>query len=190
VLLAVPMGLRLPLVYNSGGYDSLATIRALDGIFDIYLPDLRYASDAHAEAYSQAPGYVTHSRAAIKEMFRQVGELDVADSGVAERGLVVRHLILPNNIAGSKESLTWLAREVSPRVTVSIMSQYSPQHRAGGIPELSRTISRDEYDDVLRLLDELELENGWVQEMTAYRNYLPHFEREGHPFAIDAERGD
>jgi putative pyruvate formate lyase activating enzyme len=107
--------------------------------------------------------------------------------GLAQRGLIVRHLILPNGIAGSEESLTWLAREVSSAVTVSIMSQYYPLHKAQRRHLLSRTISEAEYSEVLRLLEEAGLENGWVQEMGAAENYLPDFEREGHPFAVAAQ---
>ena len=187
VLEAVPLGLRVPLVYNSSGYDSVASLKELDGIISVYLPDLRYASDKWAKRFSRARDYVTHARAAIKEMYRQVGELLVDESGVAQRGLIVRHLILPNGIAGSEESLTWLAREVSPAVTVSIMSQYYPSHKAQGIHLLSRTISEAEYEKVLRLLDEVGLENGWVQEMGAAENYLPDFDREGHPFSVSAD---
>jgi putative pyruvate formate lyase activating enzyme len=182
VLEAVPMGLRLPLVYNTGGYDSLATLRELDGIISIYLPDLRYASDKWARKFSQAPDYVAHARAAILEMYRQVGNLVLDEAGVAQRGLIVRHLILPNGIAGSESSLTWLAGEVSPAVTVSIMSQYFPSHRAPRIPVLARRILPSEYAEVLGLLDRLGLESGWVQKVGAAENYRPDFAREGHPF--------
>jgi putative pyruvate formate lyase activating enzyme len=189
VLEAVPMGLRVPLVYNSSGYDSIASLRELEGIIAVYLPDLRYASDKWAKRLSRAPDYVERARAAIKEMYRQVGDLVVDESGLARSGLIVRHLILPNGLAGSEESLRWLAREVSPGVAVSIMAQYYPSHRAKQIPLLSRIISAAEYADVLRLLDEMGLENGWVQELGAEENLLPDFEREGSPFerkALDA----
>jgi len=116
-------------------------------------------------------------------MYRQVGDLVVDESGVAQKGLIVRHLILPNDLAGSEESLTWLVRELSPTVTVSIMSQYKPMHRASRIPLLSRKITIDEHETVLQLLTDLGIENGWVQEMGAAEEYLPDFEREGHPFS-------
>ena len=182
LLLAVPLGLHLPLVYNSGGYDSLETIKALEGIVDIYLPDMRYSSNEHSHKYSQAPGYVARNRAVIKEMYRQVGDVKLDKNEVAYRGLIVRHLILPNRLAGSRASLTWLAREVSPSVTVSIMSQYYPCHHALDIPELSRTITYEEYSEVADLAEKLGLENGWLQEMDAPANYLPDFNKEGHPF--------
>ena len=181
---AVPMGLRIPIVYNTGGYDSIDTLKELDGVVSIYLPDIRYADDKTAKRYSQAPDYVKYNRAAIKEMYRQVGDLIVDKSGLAQRGLIVRHLILPNRLAGSEESLAWLAQEISPSVTVSIMSQYSPRHKAPHIPLLSRRISLAEYEAVLRLLSRLGLENGWTQELGSSDNYLPDFERQGHPFDV------
>jgi putative pyruvate formate lyase activating enzyme len=182
VLEAVPMGLRVPLVYNTSGYDSVPSLRELDGIISIYLPDLRYASEKWAKKFSHAPGYVARARLAIREMYRQVGDLVVDGSGLAQKGLIVRHLILPNGLAGSEESLSWLVRKLSPTVTLSVMSQYMPVHGAARIPLLSRTISVEEYETVLRLLDDLGVENGWVQEMGAAEEYLPDFEREGHPF--------
>jgi len=182
VMEAVPMGLGLPLVYNTNAYDSLKSLRELDGIISIYLPDLRYASDKWAKKLSQAPDYVKHARAAIREMHRQVGDLVLDEAGLARKGLIVRHLILPDGIAGSKESLNWLVNEVSPAVTVSIMSQYFPAHRASRFQALSKTISPAEYAEVVGLIDRLGLENGWLQEMGASENYLPNFRKEGHPF--------
>jgi putative pyruvate formate lyase activating enzyme len=182
VLEAVPLGLRLPLVYNTSSYDSVATLRELDGVVSIYLADLRYASNKWSRRFSRAPDYVEQSRAAIKEMYRQVGKLVTDEAGVARKGLIVRHLILPNGIAGSRDSLGWLVREVSPQVAVSLMSQYFPAHRARRSPLLSRTISPGEYDEVSRLVDELGIENGWMQEMGASRDYLPDFSSEAGPF--------
>ena len=182
VLEAVPRGLRLPLVYNTSGYDSVSTLEELEGIISIYLPDLRYSSDKWARKFSQAPDYVARARAAIQEMYRQVGDLVLDDNGMARGGLIVRHLILPNGLAGSRDSLKWLVNGVSPAVTVSIMSQYFPTHRASQFPPLSRTISSSEYAGVVELVDELGLENGWLQEMGASDSYLPDFTREGHPF--------
>jgi putative pyruvate formate lyase activating enzyme len=182
MLEAVPLGLRVPLVYNTSGYDSLKTLKLLDGIIDIYLPDLRYASDKWARRFSRASDYVAHNRAAIQEMYRQVGDLVLDEDGVAVRGVIVRHLILPNGIAGSRESLTWLAQEVSPTITVSIMSQYYPAHRAKEIPLLSRTITKTEYAEVVDLVNSLGLEKGWLQGMGADETYQPDFTRDGHPF--------
>ena len=184
LLEAIPMGLKVPLVYNTNGYDSIKTLKELDGVIDIYLPDLKYASDICAYKFSRSREYVLHSRNAIKEMYRQVGELVIDESGAARKGLIVRHLILPNGIAGSRESLTWLAREVSPKVTVSLMSQYHPMHRASQFPLLARPISLSEYEDALRVMEKVGLEAGWAQDMGAQKLYLPDFESEErpHPF--------
>jgi len=186
VLEAVPMGLRVPLIYNSNAYDSVTSLQSLDGIVDIYLPDLKYACGGWAEKLSHTRDYVMRARQAIVEMHRQAGDdLILDDSGLAQGGLIVRHLILPNELAGSRDSLGWLVHEISPKVTVSIMSQYCPTHLALQIPELCRKISVAEYSEVLELLDELGLENGWIQELDAAENYLPHFERDYHPFSLE-----
>ena len=182
MLEAAPMGLRLPLVYNTSSYDSIKSLKELNGIISIYLADLRYASNKWGRKFSRVTDYEERSRAAIQEMYQQVGELVVDDDGIAQRGLIVRHLILPNQLAGSQDSLAWLTREVSPTVTVSIMSQYFPTHLASRIPLLSRTISSAEYSEVIGLVDTLGIENGWTQETGASENYIPDFTREGDPF--------
>ncbi len=187
VLEAVPLGLRLPLVYNTSSYDALQSLRELEGIISIYLADLRYAANNWAKKLSQAADYVTQARRVILEMYRQVGELALDDSGVAQQGLIVRHLVLPNRLAGSRESLTWLANEVSLKVTVSIMSQYFPAHRALRISRLARTISAAEYTEVVEMVAELGLENGWVQSMGAEKGYLPDFKAESGPFFSTAD---
>jgi putative pyruvate formate lyase activating enzyme len=185
VLFAVPLGLKIPLVYNTNAYDSLATLRLLDGIIDIYLPDIKYADDEFALKYSQARNYVSVSRASIKEMHGQVGDLRINAEGIAERGLIVRHLILPNNLAGSTDSLAWLVKHVSRATTVSLMSQYHPCHKALKEPLLARRINYVEYESVARCVELLGIENGWLQEMESPDHYLPDFRREGHPFQQD-----
>jgi putative pyruvate formate lyase activating enzyme len=182
---AVPRGLKLPIVYNSNGYDSMETLKELDGIIDIYLPDLKYASDTTAKELSDAVNYVRHARSAISEMYRQVGGLVVDDSGAAQRGVIARHLILPNGLAGSSESLGWLAGEVSTSITVSLMSQYHPTHRAHQYTLLSRRIWLSEYEDVFETMNQLGLTSGWAQGMSSHRQYLPDFERHGHPFVVE-----
>ena len=180
---AVPMGLQLPLVYNTSSYDSVATLRELDGVIDIYLADIRYASDRLARKYSRVRHYVESSRAAIIEMQRQVGDLKVDEDGIAVKGLIIRHLVLPDDIAGSEESLEWLVTEVSPRVAVSVMSQYYPAHRTRRYPELNRKITREEYDRVVVLVERVGIENGWMQGMESAGNYLPDFSGED-PFPV------
>lgn len=182
LLEAIEQGMNIPLVYNSSGYDSADTIRQLDGIVDIYLPDLRYADDQYAWKYSGVRNYVECSRSAIKEMYRQTGNVILDEHGIVQKGLIVRHLILPNRIAGSEDSLRWLASELSPDVTVSLMSQYYPTHKARLFPELARRIKYEEYIEVVRLLQRLDINNGWIQEMDASEYYRPDFSKQGHPF--------
>ncbi|HJX12581.1 MAG TPA: radical SAM protein [Dehalococcoidales bacterium] len=182
VLEAVPLGLRRPLVYNTSSYDSVRTLGELDGVIDIYLADLRYASNEMGRRYSRARHYVESSREAIKEMQRQVGDLVVDEEGIARRGLIIRHLILPNGIAGSEASLRWLVEEVSPEVAVSVMAQYYPAHLASKYHELDRKILPEEYREVAGLVAKLGIRNGWMQEMGSAEDYLPDFARE-EPFA-------
>ena len=182
VLEAVPLGMRRPLVYNTSSYDSVRTLGELDGVIDIYLADLRYASNEMGRRYSRARHYVESSREAIKEMQRQVGDLVVDEEGIARRGLIIRHLILPNGIAGSEASLRWLVEEVSPEVAVSVMAQYYPAHLASKYHELDRKILPEEYREVAGLVAKLGIRNGWMQEMGSAEDYLPDFARE-EPFA-------
>jgi putative pyruvate formate lyase activating enzyme len=182
---AIPNGLKIPLVYNTNGYDSLETLKELDGIIDIYLPDFKYFDNKHALELAGAVNYIEAARAAIKEMYRQVGNLVIDDSGIAQRGLIVRHLILPERLSGSREVLKWLAAELSRDVTISVMSQYHPMHRAPEMPQLARSISQQEFNEVFNLVVELGMENGWVQQLEAADYYVPDFERKGHPFVFE-----
>jgi len=157
-------GFKLPVVYNSGGYESLETLKLFDGVVDIYLADMKYGSPEAAALYSGAADYPSINRAAIKEMWRQVGPLAVDGSGVAVRGLIVRHLVLPRRIAGTESVARYLAEEVSTEATVSLMSQYTPCHRALGDPLLSRRITREEYEEAREIFERFGLTNGWTQE--------------------------
>jgi len=172
---AVPMGLRLPLVYNTSSYDSVKTLKELDGIISIYLADIRYASNKSGRKYSRVRHYADYARAAIIKMQRQVGDLIMDRDGIAQKGLIIRHLILPNGIAGSEDSLRWLVEEVSPRVAVSIMSQYYPTHRAYKYKELNRKILPQEYQEVVDIAERLGIENGWLQGMASTQSYRPDF---------------
>jgi putative pyruvate formate lyase activating enzyme len=149
VAIAAEHGLRLPLVYNTGGYDSLEALALLDGVVDIYMPDMKYGDTALARKYSHVRDYVRFNQAAIREMHRQVGDLVLDEQGVARRGLLVRHLVLPHGIAGTEAVLKFLAEEISPDTYVNLMNQYRPCHRAGDFPELSRSIAAAEYEDAL-----------------------------------------
>ncbi len=163
LLIAKERGLKIPLVYNTGGYDSLEELELLDGIVDIYMPDMKYNDNKVAERYSKAPDYVEVNRRAIKEMHRQVGDLVLDDTGVAQRGLLVRHLILPDGLAGTEGIMKFLAEEVSPETAISLMSQYFPAHRAFEYPEISRRITRKEYYEAERAMEQAGLYRGWKQ---------------------------
>lgn len=161
---AAAEGLRIPLVYNTSGYERIDTLQLLDGIVDIYLPDAKYADDDIARELSGFVGYVSANRAALKEMHRQVGSaLQVDDEGIARRGMVIRHLVLPDGLAQTREVLTWIAHELGTESYISLMAQYFPAYRASERPPLGRRISRAEYHDAFCVLDELGLENGWRQ---------------------------
>lgn len=151
VLIAAQQGLRLPLVYNTGGYDSLETLHLLDGVVDIYMPDMKYASAAIAKYYSKIPRYPQVNQAAVKEMHRQVGDLTCDEHGIAQRGLLIRHLVLPNQLAGSAEIIQFIARELSPHTYLNIMAQYHPAFNTRQFPKLKRPISRQEYAEVVAL---------------------------------------
>jgi putative pyruvate formate lyase activating enzyme len=162
---AAARGLRLPLVYNTSGFESVGTLRLLQHVIDIWLPDAKYADDAIASRISGFPGYVAHNRAALSEIFRQVGdELVMDEMGIALRGLIVRHLVLPQDLSGTAAVLSWLAAQLSPRIHVSLMDQYFPAHRALDDPILGRKITAEEYEAALDAFDAAGLENGWMQE--------------------------
>jgi len=162
---AIERGLRLPLVYNTSGYETVEALKLLEDVVDIYLPDAKYADDETARRLSGFVGYVEANRAALTEMYRQVGEeLVLDDEGIAQRGLIVRHMVLPDGLAGTPKVLRWLAANLSPRVHVSLMDQYFPAHKAVGHPILGRKITTDEYEEALSAFDEAGLENGWRQE--------------------------
>ncbi len=160
---AVREGLSIPLVYNSGGYDSVETLKLLDGIVDIYMPDAKYSNPQSARTYSRADDYFEVNKKALLEMHRQVGDLKMDREGIAEQGLLVRHLVLPEDVVGSRRVLEFIGRNISQNTYMSIMAQYHPAHRASEFPELSRRISETEYDAVLKMADELGLERGWRQ---------------------------
>ncbi len=156
--IAAPRGLRLPLVYNTGGYDSLEALTLLDGVIDIYMPDLKFGDSRPARDYAHVPDYWPVSRAAVREMQRQVGDLALDDEGVARRGLLVRHLILPGGLAGSEAVLRFLAEEISPRTYLNLMDQYRPCYRAAEHPPLDRRPSARELEAVWSLATGLGLE--------------------------------
>jgi putative pyruvate formate lyase activating enzyme len=153
VLIAATAGLRLPLVYNTGGYDSLVALKLLEGVIDIYMPDMKYASQQTARVYSKVPRYPQANQAAVKEMHRQVGDLEIDERGLARRGLLVRHLVLPHRLSGTAEIVHFLAQEISPNTYLNLMDQYRPAYQVRQYPNqfarLTRPVTSQEYQEAL-----------------------------------------
>jgi putative pyruvate formate lyase activating enzyme len=162
--LAVPQGFSLPLVWNSNGYEKADVIRLLDGVVDIYLPDMKYSAEDPAVCFSSATGYRKHNRVAVREMLRQVGHLELDGEEVAVKGLIVRHLVLPEGAAGSRDTLRWIAENLGHETHIALMNQYFPAYQAVETPGIHRKITEEEYDEAVEALEEYGLENGWVQE--------------------------
>ncbi|WP_456432681.1 radical SAM protein [Thermosulfuriphilus sp.] len=154
LVIAAQRGLSVPLVYNTGGYDSLETLKLLEDVFDIYMPDFKYWDEKIALKFSLAPQYPQRAREAIKEMHRQVGDLVLDHRGIAVRGLLIRHLVLPGGLAGSREIFRWIAKEFSPNTYVNIMDQYRPCGEAFRYPPLNRRITAEEYLEAIRAAEE------------------------------------
>jgi putative pyruvate formate lyase activating enzyme len=187
ILIAAAQGLRLPVVYNTNAYDSVEVLRLLDRVVDVYLPDLKYADSADGYTYSKVRDYTEHARRALAEMYRQTGdELVFDEDGLLRRGLVVRLLVLPNDLAGVRESLEWIRDTLSPRVAVSLMAQYYATNKAATDERytlLSRRITETEWLRAVSLLGELGMEEGWMQEYDgAAHYYRPDFDDRDRPF--------
>lgn len=173
--IAQEQGLDIPIVYNCGGYESIETLRLLDGIIDIYMPDIKYAYNKHARKYSAVGNYWDVVRPALQEMHRQVGDL-VVDKGIARRGLLIRHLVLPNGLAGSKECFEFISRDLSKNTTVNVMAQYYPTFKASEYPDINRRITTREYREVLEELQRAGLESGFRQTIdTLFRTIVPEW---------------
>ncbi len=165
------------IVYNTNAYDNVTTLRMLENIVNIYLPDFKYIDSNLAAEYSEAPNYPEVCKQAIKEMYRQKGSSLITDEQeMAESGLIIRHLILPNHLDNSREILRYISEEISLRVHISLMAQYYPTHRAAKL--INRKITRQEYQDIIEYMEKIGLYNGYFQEMESADNYLPDFEKE------------
>ncbi|MCK9604371.1 MAG: radical SAM protein [Candidatus Omnitrophica bacterium] len=154
LVIAIEKGLKIPLVYNTSGYELVEALEILEGIVDIYLPDMRYADNNMAIKYSSAPDYPKYNRQAIKEMYRQVGV----------EGLIIRHLVLPDNISGTDKIMRFISSEISKDAYISLMSQYSPYFKATGIKEISRRLLLEEYENAKTIMEKYGLHNGWTQD--------------------------
>ena len=162
--LAIRKGFKLPVVWNTSGYERLDTLALLDGVVDIYLPDMKYASAEETLKLSFAPRYPEVNRLAVAEMLRQVGHLECDEDGIGVRGLIIRHLVLPEGRAGSAETLAWIAEHLGEETHIALMSQYFPAHVAAETAGVSRRITAEEYAEAVDALEEYGLENGWVQD--------------------------
>lgn len=171
LLIAIPKGLRIPIVYNTGGYDSILILKLLDGIVDIYMPDAKYSDSEKASKYSDIKGYFENSKKVLKEMHTQVGDL-ILKNGVAVRGLLIRHLVLPGRIAGSFKILDFIAEELSLNSYINIMDQYRPCYKAYSFPELSRRITRQEYQEVVGYAKKLGFRRGISFDHTGNKRIL------------------
>ena len=176
IVAAKEKGLAIPIVYNTNGYDSVDALRQIRGLVDIYLPDIKYMDNALGKRYSAVLDYAEIIPSVLREMLDQVGHLKMDDDGIARRGVLVRHLVLPGQLDNSRSCLRFLA-DLSPDIFLSIMSQYSPQHKASKYPEINRTLTEAEYDEITEYALDLGLENAFVQEIESQTSCLPDFEQ-------------
>jgi putative pyruvate formate lyase activating enzyme len=177
IKIAIDKGLNLPIIYNSNGYDSVEMLKLYKDVIDIYLPDFKYGNNEYGRRYSKVPDYFEMVRLAIKEMYDQVGSELVYENGAVVRGLIIRHLVLPNELAESEEVFRFLSG-LDPKIHISLMAQYYPTHRAEKNILLNRAVRHSEFTRVTELLDKFGLENGWVQEMESHDFYCPNFDED------------
>ena len=177
IKIAKNKGLKIPIVYNSNGYENVETIKKLDGYIDIYLPDLKYYDDDLAFKYSGVKNYFENATSAIKEMYNQVGSPVLDENGMMKKGLIIRHLVLPNNIQNSRDVLKWINDNIDKNVFVSVMAQYFPTNKAKDFPEINRKLTKEEYEEIENDLYSLDLDNGYIQELGEHEEeYVPDFE--------------
>ncbi len=169
-------GLKIPIIYNSSGYESIETIKKLDGYIDVYLPDFKYAIDELGMKYSKVKNYSNIAKEAIKEMYNQVGKVVLDKNGLIKKGVIIRHLILPNNIDNTKLVLKWVKDTFNDNVFLSLMAQYFPTNKANMYKELNRKITQEEYNEIEEYLYSLNIENGYIQELGEHEEeYVPDF---------------
>ena len=170
-------GLKIPIIYNTNGYENIETLKLLEGYIDIYLPELKYAENDLAKKYSKIENYFEIATSAIKEMYRQVGKNEYDENGIIKAGIIIRHLILPNHTENSKKVLKWIAENMPKNITVSVMAQYFPTYKAKEIKDINRKITKYEYQKIENYLYSLDLENGYIQEMGNNEEiYVPKWE--------------
>ncbi len=177
IKIAKKKGLKIPIVYNTNGYENVETLRLLEGYIDIYLPDLKYYDNEISKKYSKVDNYFEIATKAIKEMYRQVGQPILDKNGIMTKGLMIRHLVLPNNIENSKKILKWIKENLDNNIYVSIMAQYFPTYKAKETDDLNRKLTNKEYEEIENYLYDLNLENGYIQELGEHEEeYVPKWE--------------
>lgn len=175
--IAKKKGLTLPIIYNSNGYENIETIKLLDGYIDVYLPDLKYFYNDLAKKYSGISNYFENATHAIQEMYFQVGLPVFDENGLIKKGIIVRHLVLPNHIDNSKEVLNWISENLPKDIYVSLMAQYFPTYKAKSIEDLNRKLSNEEFEEIKKHLEKLDIHNGYFQELGEHEEeYVPNFE--------------
>ena len=177
IKIARAKGLHIPIVYNTNGYENVETLRMLEGYIDIYLPDFKYYYNELGKKYSNVENYFEIVTKAIKEMYRQVRAPKLNEKGIMQKGLMIRHLIIPNQIENSKQVLKWIKENLDNNIYVSIMAQYFPTYKAKELDEINRKLTKQEYDEVENYLYELDLDNGYIQELGEHEEeYVPKWE--------------
>lgn len=177
IKIARERGLKLPIVYNTNSYENIETLKMLEGYVDIYLPDLKYANNELAKRYSNIDNYFEIATQAIKEMIRQIGETKLDERGMMKKGVLIRHLVLPNNVENSKNVLKWIRENLSKSTYISIMAQYFPTYKAKEMTDLNRKLTKDEWSEIEDYIDELEIENGYIQELGEHEEeYVPKWD--------------
>ena len=177
IKIAKSNGLNIPIVYNSNGYENTDTIKLLNGYIDVYLPDLKYYSNQLAKKYSHVDNYFETATKAIKEMYNQVGIAKFDETGLIEKGVIIRHLVLPNHIQNTKNILKWIKNNMPDDIYVSVMAQYFPTYKAKEDNLINRKLNKKEYNEVLNYLYSLNLENGYIQELGEHEEeYVPNFD--------------
>ena len=175
--IAKSKGLNIPIVYNSNGYENVETIKLLNGYIDVYLPDLKYYSNELSKKYSNVDNYFETATKAIKEMYNQVGKARFDENGLIKKGVIIRHLVLPNHIQNTKNILKWIKDNMPDDIYVSVMAQYFPTHKAKEDNLINRKLNKKEYKEVVNYLYSLDLENGYIQELGEHEEeYVPDFD--------------
>ena len=174
IKIAKGKGLKIPIVYNTNSYENIESLKLLDGLVDIYLPDLKYYYNKLGKRYSNVENYFEIATNAILEMYRQVGNVQIDSNGILQKGVVIRHLVLPNHIENSKKVLKWIRENLDNKVFVSIMAQYFPTYKAKNIEKINRKLTKKEYQEIIEYVDSIGLDNGYVQELGEHEEeYVP-----------------